>query len=218
MFLTWLKKSGIEDGAPSLLTGTEGAGSGQSSEPCTVLSAAGTDSVTTSCHHLPRVDKPGQPGTGNAMTAENTAARDTSRAAVVQDKPGAMPLGARRLVMIGGLCVPVGLVAGPYLLGAQLLAVAGVIMVAAAVSYRVQAPWFSRLSWVVVGAGALWLGGTAAYWGAIIAAAASSAEGPTFIPLLFTAGTVSFVIMAGAAVSAVVLRMVRSRRNTVSMV
>lgn len=144
MFLTWLKKSGIEDGAPSLLTGTEGAGSGQSSEPC--------------------------------------------------------------------------LVAGPYLLGAQLLAVAGVIMVAAAVSYRVQAPWFSRLSWVVVGAGALWLGGKAAYWGAIIAAAASSAEGPTFIPLLFTAGTVSFVIMAGAAVSAVVLRMVRSCRNTVSMV
>lgn len=152
------------------------------------------------------------------MTAENTAARDRSRAAVVQDKPGAMPLSARRLFMIGGLCVPVGLVAGPYLLGAQLLAVAGVIMVAVALSYRVETPWFSRLSWVVIGAGALWMAGTAAYWGAIVAAADSSAEPPGFAPLLFTAGAVSFVVMACAAVSAMVLRMAGSRRHPVPVV
>ncbi len=36
-----------------------------------------------------------------------------------------MPIGARRLVLIGGLCIPVGLVAGPYLFGLQLVAVAG---------------------------------------------------------------------------------------------
>ena len=109
------------------------------------------------------------------MTKETTTARNSSGAAAVQDKPGAMPLGARRLFMIGGLCVPVGLVAGPYLLGAQLLAVAGVILVAVALSYRVGSPWFSRLSWVAGAAGALWLAFTAAYWGVIIAAADSSA-------------------------------------------
>lgn len=38
--------------------------------------------------------------------------------------------------MIGGLCVSVGLASGPYLLGAQLLAVAGVAPVAVACSYR----------------------------------------------------------------------------------
>lgn len=152
------------------------------------------------------------------MTAENTEAREISRAAVVQDKPGAMPLGARRLFMIGGLCVPVGLVAGPYLLGAQLLAVAGVIMVAVALSYRGEAPWFSRLSWVVIGAGALWMAGTAAYWGAIVSAADSSPEPPGFAPLLFAVGAVFFVVMAGAAISAMVLRMVRSRRHPLPVV
>lgn len=99
------------------------------------------------------------------MTEEHTPARDRSRAVTVPDKPGAVPLGARRLFLIGGLCVPIGLVAGPYLLGAQLLAVAGVVMVAVALSYRSGVRWFSRLSWVVGAAGALWPAGTAAYWG-----------------------------------------------------
>lgn len=129
-----------------------------------------------------------------------------------------MPLGARRLFMIGGFCVPVGLVAGPYLLGAQLLAVAGVIMVAVALSYRGEAQWFSRLSWVVIGAGALWMAGTAVYWAAIVAAADSSVQPPGFAPLLFTAGVVSFVVMAGAAVTAMASRMVRSRLSPVPVV
>lgn len=152
------------------------------------------------------------------MTEETTTARDSVGAADVQDKTGAMPLGARRLFMIGGLCVPVGLVAGPYLLGAQLLAVAGVIMVAVALSYRSGVPWFSRLSWVATAAGALWMAGTAAYWGAIIAAADSSVSTPGFAPVLFAAGVVSFVVMAGAAVTAMALRMVRSRRGPVPVV
>lgn len=102
------------------------------------------------------------------MTEEHTPARDRSRAVTVPDKPGAVPLGARRLFLIGGLCVPIGLVAGPYLLGAQLLAVAGVVMVAVALSYRSGVRWFSRLSWVVGAAGALWPAGTAAYWGPLL--------------------------------------------------
>lgn len=152
------------------------------------------------------------------MTEETTTARDNLGAAAVQDKPGAMPLGARRLFMIGGLCVPVGLVAGPYLLGAQLLAVAGVILVAVALTYRVGVRWFSRLSWVAGTAGTFWLAGTAAYWGAVIAAADSSVPPPGFASVLFTAGVVSFVVMAGASVTAMVLRMVSSRRSPVPVV
>lgn len=149
------------------------------------------------------------------MPEETIPAPARSRAAAVQDKPGAMPLGARRLFMIGGLCLPVGLVAGPYLLGAQLLAVAGVILVAVALTYGVGVRWFSRLSWVAGAAGALWLVCTAAYWGAVIAAADSSVPPPGFASALFAAGVVSFVAMAGAAVTAMALRMVHSRRSPV---
>ncbi|MFF1385675.1 hypothetical protein ACFVWT_19155 [Arthrobacter sp. NPDC058288] len=148
------------------------------------------------------------------MTAENTTP-DPAQATAVPGPPATMPLGARRLIMIGGLCVPVGLVAGPYLLGAQLLAVAGVVLVAVALSYSAQAPWFSRLSWVVSAAGALWLAATAAYWGSIVAAADSSAPAPGFAPALFNAGTGSFIVMACAAAAAVALRMVRARRRAV---
>ncbi|MET1065347.1 MAG: hypothetical protein ABWX85_10295 [Arthrobacter sp.] len=152
------------------------------------------------------------------MTEETTTALDGSRAVAVQDKPGAMPLDTRRLFMIGGLCVPVGLMAGPYLLGAQLLAVAGLIMVAVALSYRVGGQWFSRLSWAASVAGALWLVCTAAYWGAVIAAADSSVPTPGFAPVLFTVGVVSFVVMAGATVTAMVSRMVHSRSSPIPVV
>lgn len=148
------------------------------------------------------------------MTAENTTP-DPAQAAAVPGKPAMMPLGARRQIMIGGLCVPVGLVGGPYLLGAQLLAVTGVILVAVALSYSAETPWFSRLSWVVTGAGALWLATTAAYWGSIITAADSSAPAPGYAPALFNAGTGSFIVMACAAVAAIALRMVRARRQPV---
>ena len=93
-----------------------------------------------------------------------------------------MPLGARRLLMIGGLCVPGGLVAGSYLIGAQLLAVAGVVMVAVALSYRAGGPWFSRLSWAVTGAGLLWLAATAAFLGVIVIAADSNGAGSRIRP------------------------------------
>lgn len=148
------------------------------------------------------------------MTVENTTRRDAPRAAAVPDKTGAMPLGARRLLMVGGLCVPIGLVAGPYVLGAQLLAVAGVVMVAVALSHRVQALWFSRLSWVAAAAGALWMAATAAYWGSVIAAADSSAPPPGFAPVLFNAGAGFFAVMAGAAVAAMTLRMVRANSRS----
>lgn len=89
------------------------------------------------------------------MTAEQDTPRATEASRGDQGPTGGMPLGARRLVMIGGLCVPLGLVAGPYILGGQLLSVAGIIMVAAALSYSTDGPWFSRWSWIATAAGVL---------------------------------------------------------------
>lgn len=147
------------------------------------------------------------------MTAENTTPGGAARAAVVPGAAGRMPLGARRVLLIGGLCVPVGLVGGPYVLGAQLLAVAGVVMVGIALTYRADGPWFWRLSGAVTAAGALWLAATASYWGSIIVAAESSAPAPAFAPVLFNAGVGFFVIMALGVAAAVTLRVVRARRG-----
>ncbi|MDD1478684.1 hypothetical protein [Arthrobacter sp. H16F315] len=145
------------------------------------------------------------------MTAEQDTPRATGAAPAAVVPSGRMPLGARRLFMIGGLCVPVGLVAGPYILGGQLLAIAGVVMVAAALSYSGNGPWFSRWSWIATAAGVLWLAATAAYWGSVIAAADAATQAPAFAPALFTAGLVCFGAMAVATVVAMSLRAVRAR-------
>lgn len=145
------------------------------------------------------------------MTAEQDTPGATGAAAGAAVPTGRMPLGARRLFMIGGLCVPVGLVAGPYILGGQLLAIAGVVMVAAALSYSGDGPWFSRWSWAATAAGVLWLAATAAYWGSVIVAADAAAPAPAFAPALFTAGLVCFGAMAVATVVAMTLRTVRAR-------
>lgn len=142
---------------------------------------------------------------------ENTTPADTRAAG---PGAGAMPLGARRLLMIGGLCVPVGLVAGPYLLLAQLLAPAGVAMVAVALSYRAQTPWFSRWSWTVTAAGVFWVAATAAYYVSIMIAADASTPLPGSAQTLYNAGTVFFAVMAAAALVAMVLRMIRARRTS----
>jgi hypothetical protein len=124
-----------------------------------------------------------------------------------------MPLGVRRLLMVGGLCVPVGLLGGSYLLGFQILALAGVTLVAIALSYRVGGTWFWLLSWVTAAAGALWMAFTAAYWMAIIAAADASAPLPEHATALFNAGTASVAVMAAAAGTAALMRMIRARQS-----
>jgi hypothetical protein len=148
------------------------------------------------------------------MTAAKTGtSRHAGQGAVTAGTSAGMPLGARRLLLIGGLCVPVGLVAGPYVLGAQLLAVAGVIMVAVALSYRRDGRWFSRWSWLVTATGVFWLAATAAYWGSIIVAADASTPSPAFAPALFNAGLACFGIMALAALAAMMLRMIDARHQ-----
>lgn len=150
---------------------------------------------------------------GNAMTAEKTTPEEPQQAAGPAARPGGMPLAARRLLMIGGLCLPVGFVAGPFLLPAQLLAVAGIILLAAAVSYRPAERWFSRWSLAVTIAGVLWLAATAAYYATIMIAADASALLPGFAQALFNAGAVFFAVMAGAALTAIALRMLANRRG-----
>lgn len=152
------------------------------------------------------------------MTAEQDTPRATGAAPAAGVPSGRMPLGARRLFMIGGLCVPVGLVSGPYILGGQLLAIAGVVMVAAALSYSVEGPWFSRWSWIVTAAGVLWLAATAAYWGSLIFAADASTQAPAFASALFTVGLVCFGIMALSTVVAMTLRAVRARSRRAAAV
>ena len=146
------------------------------------------------------------------MTAENTAPEDPAGTASSSAPSEGMPLAGRRLLMLGGLCIPVGLVAGPFLLPAQLLAVAGVVLVAAALSYRSGSRWFSRWSLAVAVAGGLWLAATAAYYTTIMIAADASAPLPAAAQVLYSAGAVFFALMAMAAVTAVVLRILANRR------
>lgn len=124
-----------------------------------------------------------------------------------------MPLAARRLVLIGGLAIPVGLVAGPYLFGIQLLAVAGVVVIAVALSYRRRTAWFSRWSWLTACAGLAWTGMTTAYWLTIVAAADASAPAPPASSALFSLGVAACVLMAAAVLAAAVVRYTDRRRS-----
>lgn len=124
-----------------------------------------------------------------------------------------MPLAGRRLVLVGGLSIPVGLVAGPFLLGMQLLTVIGVVAIAVALSYRHGTVWFSRWSWVTACAGLVWTGATVAYWLSIIAAADASVPAPPVSSVLFYVGVAAFVLMAGAVLAAAVARYTHRRRS-----
>jgi len=120
--------------------------------------------------------------------------------------PAGMPLGARRLVLIGGLCIPVGLVAGPYLFGIQLIAIAGVVAVSVALAYGNGTSWFKRWSRLTAGAGAVWIATTIGYWLTIMAAADASAPVPEGPSALFYIGVVAFVVMAAAVLAGTVAR------------
>jgi hypothetical protein len=146
------------------------------------------------------------------MTVNDATPGSAQTATASPETPPGMPLGARRLLIMGGLCIPAGLLGGSYLFGLQLLALAGVTLVAVALSYRVGRIWFSPFSWVTAAAGALWTAFTAAYYLAIIVAADASAPLPGYAPVLFDAGAVCVVVMAVAAGAGLVVRMIRASR------
>lgn len=129
--------------------------------------------------------------------------------------PVGMPLGARRLVLIGGLCIPIGLVAGPYLFGLQLIAVAGVVAVSVALSYGTGSTWFSRWPRLTAAAGGAWIAATIVYWLTIKAAADAAAPAPEATSVLFYIGVGAVVMMAAAVLAGAVVRF-RSRRHPAS--
>lgn len=129
-----------------------------------------------------------------------------------------MPLAARRLVLVGGLCIPVGLVAGPYLLGLQLLAVAGVVAVAVALSYRSGPVWFSRWSWLTAAAGTFWVSVTIAYWLTIVAAADATAAPSGWTPVLFNVGACAVALMAVGTAAGVIARYRSGRASAAPVV
>ncbi|MFY9633442.1 MAG: hypothetical protein WAL27_01840 [Cellulosimicrobium cellulans] len=126
-------------------------------------------------------------------------------------KTTGMPLGARRLVLIGGLSIPVGLVAGPYLFGIQLIAVAGVVAVSVALSHGIGPAWFTRWPRLTAAAGGAWIAATIGYWLTIMAAADASAPAPEMSSVLFYTGVAAFTVMAAAVLAGTLARF-RSRR------
>ncbi|MCO4254509.1 hypothetical protein [Pseudarthrobacter cellobiosi] len=128
-----------------------------------------------------------------------------------QGRTAGMPLGARRLVLIGGLCIPVGLVAGPYLFGIQLIAVAGVVAISVALSYGIGRAWFTRWPRLTAAAGGAWMAATIGYWLTIMAAADASAPVPEVSSVLFSTGVAAVIMMAAAVLAGTIARF-RSRR------
>ncbi|MEO5315408.1 hypothetical protein DC347_18160 [Pseudarthrobacter sp. AG30] len=122
-----------------------------------------------------------------------------------------MPLGARRLFIIGSLGVLAGIVAGRFYFSGLVLAVAGIALLGVALSYRDKKPWMSPISWVVCVAGGLWTAITAAYGWSISTEADAASSHSEFAGWLFTSGYVMFVVMAIGVASAVVVRIIRRR-------
>lgn len=108
--------------------------------------------------------------------------------------------------------MPVGLVAGSYLFGLQLVAVAGVVAVAIALSYRRGQAWFSPWSWLTAGAGAVWEAATISYWLSIMAAADGSASPSGLSSVLFYLGVAALVLMAAGTIAGCVSRFLSGRR------
>lgn len=148
------------------------------------------------------------------MKHQNETLRGSQQPAKETPGGGArMPLGPRRLVLVGSLCVLAGVLAGRYFAGGLVLAAAGAAVLATALSYRVESPWFSPLSWLVSVAGAAWTTVTAGYWWSISAAADSSSGPPESAAVLFYIGFAALIIMSSGSLAGITIRMIRRRRT-----
>lgn len=133
----------------------------------------------------------------------------------VTDSPSeraGMPLSARRLILIGSVCVLAGVLAGRFLFGGLVLASAGIALLATALSYGIGRPWFSPISWFVAIAGLSWTALTAAYGWSIPSTASPSAP-PGQTSLLFYSGAAALALMTGGTLAAGTLRILRRRRK-----
>lgn len=144
-----------------------------------------------------------------SMSAKNPAV--ASQPGSDPGRTSGMPLGARRLVLIGGLAIPVGLVAGPFLFGLQLIAVAGIVTVSVALSYGKDTSWFTGWPRLTAAAGGAWIAATVGYWMTIRAAADAAAPVAEASSVLFSTGVAAFVAMAVTVLAGTVARF-RSRK------
>lgn len=147
------------------------------------------------------------------MTDDDSTSGGSQAAEPIAVGQAQMPLGARRLVLIGSLAVLAGVLAGRFYFGGLVLASAGTTLLALALSYQPGKSWFSRLSWIVVSAGALWTMATAGYWWLIDAAAVASSGPPENASLLFYFGTGALVVMLAAVLAAAIRRAAGGRRR-----
>lgn len=146
------------------------------------------------------------------MTDDSTTGGPQSAAANAVDR-ARMPLGARRLILIGSLGILAGVLAGRYYFGGLILASAGITLLAMALSYQAGKPWFSRLTWLVAAAGTLWTTTTAWYWW-LMDAAANEASGPVEnASLAINLGAGALLVMLAGMLTAVITRWNRRRQN-----
>lgn len=127
-----------------------------------------------------------------------------------------MPLGARRLVLIGGLCIPIGLVAGPFLFGIQIIAVAGIVAVSVALSHGNGKAWFTRWPRLTTAAGVAWIAATIAYWLTIMVAADAVVPVSKASSVFFSVGIAAFAMMAAAVLASTVARVKSGRLQAAS--
>lgn len=75
------------------------------------------------------------------MTDDDTTTGGPQAAAAISVGQARMPLGARRLILIGSLGVLAGVLAGRYYFGGLVLASAGITLLALALSYQPGKSW-----------------------------------------------------------------------------
>lgn len=130
-----------------------------------------------------------------------------------QPPAAAMPLGAKRLFILGCLAVLCGVVAGRFVFVGLLLAVAGLAGVAVALSYGTGETWFGRMPRAVAAAGALWIAVTAGYGGTVSPAASRSGATQGLAGPLLLAGWVAFALVCGLVLAAIAGRLLGSRNS-----
>ncbi|MDQ6751842.1 MAG: hypothetical protein M3017_00135 [Actinomycetota bacterium] len=125
-----------------------------------------------------------------------------------------MPLGLRRLVLIGVLSVLAGLLVGPFVFGVQLIALAGAVLIAVSMSYDLKRSGMALLMWVAAVAGIIWIGATVAYWWVVVSTVETSSpqRAPAWVSTLFIVGVCGFGIMLATAVAASARRSIQKRR------
>ncbi|MDP9989024.1 hypothetical protein QMY03_09360 [Arthrobacter sp. KFRI-F3372] len=114
------------------------------------------------------------------------------------------------------MCIPIGLVAGPFLFGIQIIAVAGIVAVSVALSHGNGKAWFTRWPRLTTAAGVAWIAATIAYWLTIMVAADAVVPVSKASSVFFSVGIAAFAMMAAAVLASTVARVKSGRLQAAS--